>query len=337
MSATLGLVCFITTLLLPTRRSFVSFQHCSPGQTLILLWEKEGRQAGSPGYILTLEGCIQFCFLHCCVFARVHKPEEIRLATGPFKGMLSRSKHLFDFFSFFVSIASYKNLCFFSYLDGVFVSFCNCHSTWTPPANIASLNAGFESRGAVLQALMPWWDEDEQSFGMNRDTRRRWRSMTSWAREVRLALAGAYPYAISLNATPPSAACKHGDWHRSRCITAGMFRICLGLFFQPDSWDWITLNRGVTLSFCSTYESFVALFSPKITQLVMPQHWWHLSQTDFGIWLDRAVTLRWWWGYSWLYTFPHDSSPILSCWGVFTPFGFAISDVTPDAWVSTKA
>lgn len=43
------------------------------------------------------------------------------------------------------------------------------------------------------------------------------------------------------------------------------------------------------------------------------------------------MTLKRRWGYSWLYTFPHDSSRILSCWGVFTPFGLAVSDGIPDA------
>lgn len=83
--------------------------------------------------------------------------------------------------------------------------------------NIPALSAGFESGGGMLQALIPWWDEDEWPFGMDRDSRRRWRSMTSCVRKVippRLGLAEFDPYARSLNARPPPAACKHGDWQQ---------------------------------------------------------------------------------------------------------------------------
>lgn len=105
MSATVSLVCLITTFSLPAQRSFFSFQHGSPGQTLILLCqrEKEGRRAGSPGYLLTLRDAFNSA---SCTPVSLHKPEEIRLPTDLFKGMFSRSKDLkkkvFHYTKFFI-------------------------------------------------------------------------------------------------------------------------------------------------------------------------------------------------------------------------------------------
>lgn len=97
-----SLVCFITTFLLPARRSFVSFQHGSPGQTFILLCqsEKEGKPAGSAGYRLSLEGCIQFCFLHCSVFAGMERKSD--WLQSCLKGKFSRSKDLSGIMYFFM-------------------------------------------------------------------------------------------------------------------------------------------------------------------------------------------------------------------------------------------
>lgn len=127
-SATLSLVCFITTLLLPALRSFASFQHGSPGQTFILLCqrENEGKRASSPGYVLTLEGCIQFCFLHCCVFAESTSQRKSDWQQARLKGCLAgqRISPIFlrdgGVFLFFICITLYKNLCFSSYLDDFF-------------------------------------------------------------------------------------------------------------------------------------------------------------------------------------------------------------------------
>lgn len=221
MSATVSLVCLITTFSLPAQRSFFSFQHGSPGQTLILLCqrEKEGRRAGSPGYLLTLRDAFNSA---SCTPVSLHKPEEIRLPTDLFKGMFSRSKDLKK-----KSISIYK---VFHFIWMIFGSFRSCHSTWTPFAQILSLNAGFESRGGMLQALIPWWDEDEQTFGMDWDSGRRWRydimrqegdgaspRLCQWSD----------PYTSSVSATPPPAACKHGGQHRLS-VQTGMFRICWG-------------------------------------------------------------------------------------------------------------
>lgn len=184
---------FITTLLLPARRSFVSFQRSSPGQTFIPLCQrvKEGKQAGSPGYVLTLEGCIQFCFLHCCVFAESTSQRKSDWQRARLKRCLAGQRicPLFPrdqgVFSSFFHVLLYARISVFHLIYIIFFGlFFNCHSTWPPPANIPSLIAGFESRGGMFQALIPWWDKDERPFGMDRDSLWRWRSMTSCVRKV---------------------------------------------------------------------------------------------------------------------------------------------------------
>ncbi len=129
---------FITTLLLPARRSFVSFQRSSPGQTFIPLCQrvKEGKQAGSPGYVLTLEGCIQFCFLHCCVFAESTSQRKSDWQRARLKRCLAGQRicPLFPrdqgVFSSFFHVLLYARISVFHLIYIIFFGlFFNCHST----------------------------------------------------------------------------------------------------------------------------------------------------------------------------------------------------------------
>lgn len=158
MSAAVSLVCFVTMLSLPAQHLFAGFQQSEPNFNPALS-ERERRKANRLSWVFVNPGGMRSALL----------PARRRFCRSPHavnRPVQRDPKQVTGFFHMYRSKKVSFNWDLFWRVSSPLLHFT---LICTHPAA-----ADFESRGGVLQALIPWWDEDEHTLGMSRDSGPRW-------------------------------------------------------------------------------------------------------------------------------------------------------------------